>query len=189
VRETDFGFIVMLNIFGCVLHLLNVILQSRVTQLLILTDLDLYEKRHKWDPSNGSGARFFVISLVVVGVLLLLCVTFKVRCGIFATSLILLLLLLLTLWDLHDLQQLYTMVPCGAMDPVNVHNRIATNKEETCETKKCSFLLGLSDAYNLKRNFLGPWTIFSYRTWNKTKNHGPQILYMCNFVLAKTNDN
>jgi hypothetical protein len=150
VRETDFGFIVMLNIFGCVVHLLNVILQSRVTQLLTLRDLDLYEKRHKWDPSNGSGAGFFVISLVVVGVLL--CVTFKVRCGIFATSLI----LLLTLWDLHDLQQLYTMVPCGAMDPVNVHNRIATNKEETCETKKHSFLLGLSDAYNLNRNFLGP---------------------------------
>lgn len=73
MRETDFGFIVMLNIFGCVLHLLNLILQSRVTQLLILRDLDLYEKRHKWDPSNGSGARFFVISLVVVGVLLLLC--------------------------------------------------------------------------------------------------------------------
>ncbi len=140
----------MLNIFGCVVHLLNVILQSRVTQLLTLRDLDLYEKRHKWDPSNGSGAGFFVISLVVVGVLL--CVTFKVRCGIFATSLI----LLLTLWDLHDLQQLYTMVPCGAMDPVNVHNRIATNKEETCETKKHSFLLGLSDAYNLNRNFLGP---------------------------------
>ncbi len=150
MRETDFGFIVMLNIFGCVVHLLNVILQSRVTQLLTLRDLDLYEKRHKWDPSNGSGAGFFVISLVVVGVLL--CVTFKVRCGIFATSLI----LLLTLWDLHDLQQLYTMVPCGAMDPVNVHNRIATNKEETCETKKHSFLLGLSDAYNLNRNFLGP---------------------------------
>lgn len=164
----DFGFIVMLNIFGCVLHLLNVILQSRVTELLILRDLDLYEKRHKWDPSNGSGAGFFVISLVVVGVLLL-CVTFKVRCGIFATSLILLLcllllllLLLLTLWDLHDLQQLYMMVPCGAMDPVNVHNRIATNEEETCETKKHSFLLGLSDdAYNLNRNFLEPWTIFS----------------------------
>jgi hypothetical protein len=67
-----------------------------------------------------------------------------------------------TLWDLHDLQQLYTMVPCGAMDPVNVHNRIATNEEETCETKKHSFLLGLSDdAYNLNRNFLEPWTIFS----------------------------
>ncbi len=89
----DFGFIVMLNIFGCVLHLLNVILQSRVTQLLILRDLDLYEKRHKWDPSNGSGAGFFVISLVVVGVLL--CATFEVRCGIFATSLILLILLLI----------------------------------------------------------------------------------------------
>jgi hypothetical protein len=58
--------------------------------------------------------------------------------GIFATSLI----LLLTLWDLHDLQQLYTMVPCGAMDPVNVHNRIATNKEETCETKKTFLSFG-----------------------------------------------
>jgi hypothetical protein len=174
----------MLNIFGCVLHLLNVILQSRVTQL-ILRDLDLYEKRHKWDPSNGSGAGFFVISLVVVGVLLLLCVTFKVRCGIFATSLI---LLLLTLWDLHDLQQLYMMVPCGAMDPVNVHNRIATNKEETCETKKHSFLLGLSDAYILNKVFLDLGQFF-LRPWNKTKNHGPQILYMCNFVLIKTNDN
>lgn len=141
VRGMDFGFLVMLNIFGCILHLLNVILQSRVTQLLILRDLDLYEKRHKWDPSNGSGAGFFVISLVLVGVLLL-CVTFKVRCGIFATSLILLLLLLLTLWDLHDWQQLYTMVPCGAMDPVNVHNRIATNEEETCETKKTFLSFG-----------------------------------------------
>jgi hypothetical protein len=30
---------------------------------------------------------------------------------------------------------------------------------------------------------------FFLRPWNKTKNHGPQILYMCNFVLVKTNDN
>ncbi len=152
----------MLNIFGCVVHLLNVILQSRVTQLLTLRDLDLYEKRHKWDPSNGSGAGFFVISLVVVGVLL--CVTFM-TCS---SS---------TRWYhvVRWIQSMFTI-------------ELQQTKKKHVKQKNIPFfwaflmhIISTEIFLDLRQFFLRPW--------NKTKNHGPQILYMCNFVLVKTNDN
>ncbi len=82
------------------------------------------------------------------------------------------------------------MVPCGAMDPVNVHNRIATNEEETCETKKnipffWAFLMHIISTeifLDLGQFFLRPWK----------KKQKTMVLKYCTCVIlfwSKQNDN